>query len=133
MSYALVDMLSAWWPKRTQQSDVFWNSSSTVVVEQDPDLEASIAFPRFFLGADGSASDGRAPWAVVWKPGDNSPYTEMPQGTFFMDPVTFLATRHKTAYFTTAFSADTKTGFSTIWCFHPYAGIDRRGTSELCP
>ncbi len=133
VGYKLADMLATWWPRRTQVANMFNDSFSTYSYSDNG--KAKIAkFPRFFMKADKTASDGRAPWAIAWKPGDNSLYIDsLPAGQIFIDPAAHLAGRHGTPYVETAFVAASKTGFSKAWCFNPYLGIDIRGTGEVCP
>ncbi len=133
VSYKLEDMLAIWWPYRTQTETLFNDSFAAYTFTVGGKTKA-VEVPRYFLAADGSQSDGRAPWAVIWKPGDNTIYVDgLPAGQFFLDPAAHLAARHTTAYTEATFDATAKTGFSTAWCFNAYLGIDIRGTGDACP
>ncbi|MFT5431167.1 MAG: hypothetical protein ACI9OJ_001846 [Myxococcota bacterium] len=134
--YALESMLPTWWPRRTQLNTMFYDAVSNYTLPAAaPGAPAKTAkFPRFFLDAADQQSNGRTPWAVIWKPGDNTQYTaDLAAGMFFIDPPTHMFERHGTPYVTTAFNPADKTGFSRAWCFNPYLDIDDRGTSEACP
>jgi hypothetical protein len=133
VSYALADMLSVWWPRRSQTTTMF-NDSFTTYSYSDAGKAKIAKFPRYFVAGDGTQSPGRAPWALVWKPGDNSSYqANMPAGQFFLDPATHLVERHDTAYTKTAFDETAKTGFSAVWCLNAYFNVDARGSSDACP
>ena len=136
VSYELVDLLTEWWPRRTAFSTVFHDATSSYELDTDaPGAPVKKAtFPRYFLDAAGEQSDGRTPWAAIWKPGDNTQYVaNLPSGMFFIDPPAHLEERHGTSYFTTAWNAEMQTGFSKVWCFNPYLTIDQRGSSAACP
>lgn len=131
-TYKLVPSISSWWPRRTRYATMFHNSATTYTAPSEKD--ATVAkFPKFFLDAEGEESDGRVPWAVKWEPGDLGQFTEIAQGAFFFDPPRFLAERHKTDYVKAAYEPEAKKGFSRTFCFNPYLGIDRRGTTDACP
>ncbi len=130
--YGLVDLLVHWWPRRTLFDTLFYDSLGTYTYKLD-DKTYVAKFPRNFVDENAEQGDGRTPWGVLWKPGDNKQHTDVAQGMFFIDPPAYLTTRHGNAYFETAFSAEAKTGFSADWCFNPYLGIDNRGTGDVCP
>lgn len=132
-TYGLVDLLTVWWPRRQEYETLFW-STTTAYSHKDGTKNFIATFPRFFVSEQAEQGDGRTPFAVIWKPGDNKPYTSgLDQGMYFFDPPEYLSVRHKTAYFEAEFDAEAKTGFSGKWCFNPFLGIDNRGSSDVCP
>ena len=130
-SYALVDLLGAWWARRTAVGKIFFDQSRLYTLKIG-DTEWTTRFPTWFVsGAD--KSDGRPPWAARWEPGDGKKHTKTESGVFFVDPAGFLALRHKEGYVKAAWDPTTKEGFAVAYCYNPYLGIDRRGTIAACP
>ncbi|MFT7624742.1 MAG: hypothetical protein ACI9WU_003932, partial [Myxococcota bacterium] len=131
--YQLVDLLPEWWPRRTQFDTLFFDSIGTYTHTTDDD-SFQAKFPRNFVDENLDQGEGRTPWGLKWSPSDGQCQAGgQTQGMFFIDTARFLSERHGTDYFTTAFNAADKTGFSTSWCFNPYLGIDIRGTGDVCP
>ncbi len=132
--YVLGDALTSWWVRRNDVGTIFHDASSTLSHDVGGTEPVQITFPRWWVDGSGDQGDGRAPWAAQWKPGDNSTYIELPIGQFFLDTATFLAGRHVgSAYVSAPFAADTKSGFSSRYCYNPYLEIDIRGTGDVCP
>jgi len=131
--YELVDLLDSWWPRRSDFGTLFYESISTYTYAFGSE-KAGVNYPRYFVGANGEQGKGRAIWAVKWQPSEpNKSYSTIKSGAYFFDPAHFLTKRHKTSYFNTSWNRENKSGFSHEYCFNPYLGIDKRGTSVNCP
>lgn len=134
--YGLVDLLTSLWLRRLDTSDVFYDSDSKFTLSMGGKTYET-QYPKYFIAdkdASGATqSDGRAPFAVTWKPGDGGQFTDISQGTYFFDPAGFLMQRHDSDYVNKAFDAAAKTGFSKVYCYNPYLGIDQRSKSAVCP
>jgi len=145
--YQLVDLITTWWPRRTQFGTFVYGSTlkdlNNYKGYKDAGKTIEVRFPNYFVNKDGEQSAGRPAWSVDWKPLEpGKSYTKIPHGTFFFNPAAYLKFRHcgsaddskscDVAYFSTAFNVETKAGYSRNYCFNPYMRIDARGTAA-CP
>lgn len=119
------------WPRRTLYGpEGLWRDNYSFEyspLENRPggDLDA---LPSFFDPAE-DHDPGRPPWAWRWKPG-LSQFTDLPQGTLYLDPAFFFMKRHGIEG--EPWEAAEGTGWSLEYCFHGALGIDQRGNFGEC-
>ena len=129
VDYQLVHWLPAFWTHRDEfGSKALWESKFDYEPLFDRPGDFLVDLPRFF-GSPDTMNGGRPPWSWNWKPAIAAFYG-FNEGTPFLDPAIYVAKRHS---LDTNWDSATKTGFSTEYCFHPYQGIDKRGTDPDCP
>lgn len=129
IDFQLIHGLTAFWPRRGAKGEggVYGASFDYEPLPNRPGSSLK-GLPSIFVAPDGTYG-GRPGWAWGWKPAQGG-FFQMPRGTMFLDPAIWVAKRHSLE---TTWDAEAKTGWSVDYCFHPYQGIDNRGTNSDCP
>lgn len=137
LGYALVPMLSTLWPRRLQVSETqVYGGDYTYKADPQRPGDGNLLPSKFADPVDSvDNAYGRPVWAWDFNPSVGGGFAGINQGEIGMDPAWYVWKRHSSVDEDNSlvpYDVDTKTGFSTDYCFNPFSQIDQRETDPLC-